>query len=269
MTEPRSAMSSALRVLGAVARFAGAVVLALVVCAVLLIGFFLPGLMMHPISELVPIPALMLLIGTGFVFGAWRATRLLLRRRYRRAAALAAALVACAVGLVYAERALTHANALYWQERIAEEVLATSDLDNPIYFYDSDQCILVYGCSLAIFELPAALEQRFHGPRVHDPEHRPRVPERWGSRYKAVAWTGTPIPDAYVQHLDFVLAQDPRVRDAQVLPYAEQIRSVTSRPGSYLGWIYSGGSSEFKDPHLFAIDLDGRRILFASRYWQG
>lgn len=165
------------------------------------------------------------------------------------------------------DRALTRANALQWRERLAEEVLATTDLEGPIS-YDSAQCTAIYWCSFATFALPASLEHRFRGSGARDPDHGPRVPAYLGSRWNAGAWVATPIPDAYKKHLDFVLAQDHRFEDAPVLPYAEQIRSVASRPGSYLGVIQRNDGSEFMDVDLFVIDLETRRIFLASRDWQ-
>lgn len=240
------------------------------VCAVGLVAWFLPRLVMHPISELNPIPAIptLLAITAGFLYGAWCVMRSLLERRWRCAAALIAALAATSLGLVYGARALMHLNTLHVQERIAEEVLGSSDLEPPISFYEFDFCISVDLCTLAIFELPASLEQRFRSPHVYHPDHRPRAPGPWGPQ-NVLGWTATPSPDDYRRYLDYVLAQD--LPTAQTLPYAHEIGRMTARPGSYLSLLYETRSyrpTELTSVQLFVIDLELRRILLAQRHWQ-
>lgn len=212
---------------------------------------------------------LLILITPGLLTALWMASAAMWRGERRRAAAWSAPLLIVLVLAFPIERAVYYSYAAERYERFAGKLFpAPVNLEAPIYAYSRDGGFTGDGHSYAVFALPAELERAFRTPERGELAPTLHAPEDWGEDWGAVTWTSTPMPEQYQKPLDFALTKYRSMDDPRLDELFDEIRALMSRPGSYLGFIdccaRHGPYNWPSDVSWFVIDLEGRRLIFAS-----
>lgn len=197
--------------------------------------------------------------------------RLVSQRRYARAAKVSLFLLTTLVGSWFANDVGYRTKTVHRYNHWALELLsAPIFFESPIFACDSSRGFNGDGYSFAVFDLPPDLEARFREPDAEYLDQNPQVPAAWGSRYRPVTWTATPIPASFAPHLRLALPGNPRCfycypGCSTLTDHLNQVSLLASGFGSYFSFIHRTYDQRGpSDIHLFLIDLENKKIYFAN-----
>ena len=200
-----------------------------------------------------------LIIAIGIAYLVWM-IRVALKRQWRRLI-IFVAIPALALGLLYLWGWTSHQ---FRYARYLEGLFDTKVVLGPsIYSYDSGRAFNGDGYSIAVYELPQSIRDRFTSPDNHLFTEFPKRPD-YRSHWKTVYWKQAPFDDSLSIFLEFALSAYDAGKTKGLEAHFDAIRTALRKPTTLYALFYNNPGKYVGNIDLFIVDLEAGRFYMIN-----
>ena len=199
------------------------------------------------------------IIGGGAIYVVW-IIRSIMRKRFRLLAGLILVPVLLLACLTAGIRVYSGSR---YKQYLKNVFSVPTDLDTPLFEYDSPRSFHGDGYSFSVYALPASVEARFSNPDVAVTNAFPIRPG-YRDDWKTVLWQGTPFPSDYDMYLHFALPSYDRDNRQELQKHFDRIREALSVQGSYFAFFHYDHGDHPGNIDFFLIDLIRKKLYIIN-----